>query len=305
MRRQHLARPNTALPLLLCWVLSAQAAEESRKPHDCIRLQYLGVCVWLVCYGPYCTTKTSPKWGHFNPDLVVSVTNGTVQGGIESGTAGSPHRQEGFGRGTNLSYRSAEAVGHPLAGMGYCPSAASALKPYYLSSLDTAAWDWSIPEVAYPESLVPGLREIGGWPLQSWGAVYPRSGWTLQPEEPKGAAINAQRVGDIVTRSGQPHLYLELESGGVFFSDNKLVWRPPEPLNENDARGGDWELVDPSADPGQCQTFGANDLATPAGWSAGKLSKTGDYVYTLWRPYACCEVKGTFLFDAAIPYPPP
>lgn len=291
--------------LLLVLHGPAASAAGATQPHDCVRFMYVGECAWLVC-APYCTVKWSEKYAHFAPDLVITVTNGTAQGGIEAGSPNSPHRagEQGFGRKANLSYRAAQAVGHPLADLGYCPSEAEPLQPYYASTLDTLAWDWSIPEILYPQSLVPGLREIGAWPLQSWGALYPRSGWALQAEEPKAAAIAAQRVGDLVTRSMEPHVYLELKSGGMFVADSKLVWRPAEGLSEDGPKGGDFELVSPSSDPGQCQTFGDNDLKSAKGWSADKLAKTGDYAYTLWRPYSCCKVKGIFLYDISIPYPP-
>lgn len=300
-----MSRLSAALAVVLAAIPPAASAAGATQPHDCVRFMYVGECAWLVC-APYCTVKWSEEYAHFAPDLVVTVTNGTLQGGIETGTPNSPHKEGflGFGRKTNLSYRSAQAVGHPLADVGYCPSEAEPAQPYYASTLDTTAWDWSIPETLYPESLVPGLREIGSWPLQSWGAVYPRAGWSLQAEEPKAAAIAAQRVGDFVTRSDQPHVYLELKSGGAFVDDGKLVWRPAEGLSEDGPKGGDFELVSPSSGPGQCQTFGDNDLKSGKGWSAGKLAKTGDYVYTLWRPYRCCKVKGIFLYDLAIPYPP-
>jgi integrating conjugative element protein (TIGR03756 family) len=287
------------------------APPPATRPHDCLRPAYLGQCFWLVCTPFGCDVETSAKLGHFTPDLVITVTNGTARGGIEVGSPGAPHRGggEGFGRNVNLSYRAAHAAGHPLARLGYCPSEAVPLQPYYLSTLDPIGWDWGIPEVLYPPAAVPGLREIGTWPVQSWGPVYPRSGWSLQAEEPKAAAIAAQRVGDIVTRALQPHIYLELASGGVFTAGGKLVWRPVEGLSESSALGGDFELGAPAPTPGLCQTFGQNDLPPPLGtsllgWSAGQLSPTGDYVYTLWRPYSCCEVKGTFLYDVAVPYPP-
>lgn len=285
---------------------AASAAGVATQPHDCVRPMYVGQCLWLVCTPFGCDVKTTAKVGHYAPDLIITVTNGTLQGGIETGSPGSPHRagEQGFGRKANLSYRSAQAIGHPLADIGYCPSEAQPAQPYYASTLDTLAWDFGIPEILYPESLVPGLREIGAWPLQSWGAVYPRSGWTLQPEEPKAAAIAAQRVGDFVTRGTEPHIYLELKSGGTFVDDGKLVWRPPRGLSEDDARGGDFELVSPDATPDQCQTFGHNDLTSARGWSAGRLAKTGDYAYTLWRPYSCCKIKGIYIGHIdLVPYP--
>lgn len=268
---------------------SAHAAE-----HDCFRFQYVGICYWLLCTPYGCSLKTSQKYGHYNPDLVVRVTNGSsAHGGIAPGSPASPHQTTGHGqRKDNLAYKDANANGHPLAGRLYCPSAAS-VQPYFQSDADTVAWRWSIPEVVYPQSLVPGLREIGSWPLNTWGAVYPRAGWITQTEDPKTAAVIAQRVGDIVTRNAQPHAYLELKSGGTFIENKKLTWRPPDPLTEGDSKTGDWEMLEPKASSSKCESFGQNDTASSiGGWSSGKASKSGDYSWTLWRPYSCCDVKG-------------
>jgi integrating conjugative element protein (TIGR03756 family) len=298
---------------------------------SCANVQPVGVCYWLVCTPFGCEVETSAKIGHYNPDLVVSATNGLGKnpwiemrgvlagletagtgaviasmggittalartGGITAGAAGSP------GQRRNLAFKEAQALGHPAAGQIYCPSAAQPYAPYYLSGLDAVGWRWEIPEVIYPESLVPGLREIGHWPLNTWGSVYPRSGWLIQGDEPKAAAVLAQRVGDLVTRSGSPRIYTPLDSGGVFVANGKLAWRPP-PLRETNARTGTWQRLAPT--PGaSCAVFGRNDLASPAGWSGGQLASNGDYAWTLWRPYACCEVKGTFLgYTDFTPFP--
>jgi len=97
-------------------------------------------------------------------------------------------------------FRETDVIGHPLsslsgvlAGTGYlCESETTSFYPYFLSGIDALSWRMEIPEMFYPASLIPGLREIGSWPLQTWGGVYPRTGWTTQAEEPKAAAINAQ-----------------------------------------------------------------------------------------------------------------
>ena len=116
--------------------------------------------------------------------------------------------------------------------------------------------------------------------------MYPRSGWLGQTDEPKAAAVAAQRVGDIVTRSSQPHVYWEVASDGTFESDNKLVWRP-QPLEEGNDKTGDWQM-----------------LAPVGGWAGGKLAADGNYAWTLWRPYSCCEIKGVFLGNIDVfPYP--
>jgi integrating conjugative element protein (TIGR03756 family) len=103
----------------------------------------------------------------------------------------------------------------------------------------------------YPASFIPGLREIGAWPLQTWGGVYPRTGWTVQAEEPKAAAINAQRAGDIVTRTVQTHLYLPIFDSS---SSDQKVW-PPGPLKETDHRTGTWQMLLPVAE-SSCGVFG-------------------------------------------------
>ena len=85
------------------------------------------------------------------------------------------------------------------------------------------------------------MREIGTWPLQTWGSVHPRTGWTTQAEEPKAAAINAQRAGDIVTRTGQTHIYIPISDSS---SSDQKVW-PPDPLKETDHRTGTWQMLMP------------------------------------------------------------
>lgn len=289
---------------------------------SCANVRPVGVCYWLVCTPLGCEVDTSVKVGHYNPDPVVSATNGLGKlpwtemrgvvagldnagtgavvtamggitaalartGGIAAGDAGTP------GRRRHLAYKEAQAVGHPAAGKIYCPSSAQAFQPYSLSGLDAVGWRWQIPEALYPESVAPGSREVGHWPANTWGSVYPRSGWLAQADGPKAAAVLAQRVGDLVTRSGSPRIYTPLDSGGAFYADGKLTWRAG-PLRETEARTGTWQMLAPTAS-SSCAVFGKNDLASLAGWSGGKLASNGDYAWTLWRPYACCEVRGIFL----------
>jgi len=171
--------------------------------------------------------------------------------------------------------------------------------------------------------------KVGHWPLQTWGGVYPRTGWTTQAEEPKAAALNAQRAGDIVTRTAQPHVYVALSGvsylhndvttildnwvrvgrGGLVnrwvpsFSGQK-VW-PPGPLLEGEPRTGTWQMLVPRLE-ARCRVFGTNDLASAAGWGGGRVDVGGDYAWNLWRPYQCCQRRGqVFLGDVNwIAYPP-
>jgi integrating conjugative element protein (TIGR03756 family) len=218
----------------------------------------------------------------------------------EGGQGNKDHR--------NLVFREADVIGHPVsslssivAGAGYlCNSQTISFFPYFQSGLDALSWRMEIPEMFYPASLIPGLREIGTWPLQTWGGVYPRTGWTTQAEEPKAAAINAQRAGDIVTRRGQPHIYVPITGGS---SSRQRVW-PPGPLIEDDPDTGEWQMLLPRAE-STCKVFGTNDLASFTGWGGGRVDAQGDYAWNLWRPYSCCRDRGIFLFNVDwINYPP-
>ncbi|MEQ9563281.1 MAG: TIGR03756 family integrating conjugative element protein [Woeseiaceae bacterium] len=291
----------------------------------CLQWMPVGLCVWLDCSLFSCSVQTSLKIGHYNPDLVVSSYNelgknpwteirqtlGIAQHAVANGILGSllnvtvdsaGNRSEGSAQSRdhrNLIFRETDAIGHPQQlfadlSFGYfCPSEAQPFTPYFQSAIDALAWRQEVPEIFYPASVIPGLRELGHWPANTWGGVFPRTGWTTQAEEPKGAALNAQRAGDIVTRTGQPHLYLPLEESS---SDDQRIW-PPGPLLEADARTGTWQMLLPEAESG-CAVFGENDLASLTGWGGDRVDAEGDYAWNLWRPYQCCERRGQlFLFS--------
>lgn len=302
---------------------------------SCMRWRPVGVCFWLRCSLSGCRVRTSIKVGHYNPDLVVSVYN-TLGGnpwtemraslGLAQRTAargllgsllavpvgGGANRSEGaVGRREhrNLLYREADAIGNPvpvlsssLARAGLlCTSQARGFAPYFLSGLDALAWRQPLAEALLPASLIPGQRELGRWPLHTWGSVYPRTGWATQSDEPKAAALIAQRVGDIVTRRGQGHIYRPLTGPGT---RRQRVW-PPGPLRERDRRSGLWQMLAPQSER-SCQVFGDSDLLARTSWGGGRVDPGGDYAWNLWRPYQCCRRRGQwFLRDVTwASYPP-
>ncbi len=299
----------------------------------CMQWMPIGTCFWLRCSLTGCSVRTSLKVGHYNPDLVVSSYNelggnpwveirktlGLAQKTAATGLLGSllpvpidsaGNRTEGSSDNRdhkNMIFRETDAIGHPIsslsgivAGVGMlCQTETTSFVPYFQSGLDALSWRQEVPEIFYPASSIPGLREIGTWPLQTWGGVHPRTGWTTQAEEPKAAAINAQRAGDIVTRMAQPHVYVPVTAS----SFGQKVWSPG-PLMEKDRSTGTWQMMVPRTET-SCDVFGTNDLATLTGWGGGKVDDAGDYVWTLWRPYKCCQRRGSFLFDIDwISYPP-
>ncbi len=300
-------------------------SKTSAATFACMQWTPIGLCFWLDCSFFGCRVKSSLKIGHYNPDLVVSSYNelgrnpwleirntlGRAQKSAARGLLGAllavpidsaGNRTEGTTNNRdhkNLLFRETDAIGHPqqavsgfLAGL-ICNSQSRPFVPYFLSGIDALSWRQVVPEIFYPASFIPGLRELGNWPLQTWGGVYPRTGWTTQAEEPKAAALIAQRAGDIVTRTGQPHVYRPLVGSP---RGNKRLW-PPGPLIETDRRTGTWQMLLPRTET-RCKVFGINDLASVTGWGGGRVDPEGDYVWNLWRPYKCCRRRGQFfLFD--------
>ena len=294
---------------------------------SCMQWRPIGVCFWLQCSFTGCSVNTSVKVGHYNPDLVVSSYNelggnpwveirailGLAQKAAVNGLLGSlsPVPIDSAGNRTegspgnrdhkNLVFRETDAIGHPLsslsgtaAGSGYlCQSQTTSFFPYFQSGIDALSWRQEVSEIFYPASFIPGLRELGTWPLQTWGGVYPRTGWTTQAEEPKAAAINAQRAGNIVTRTAQPHIYIPITSSS---SSSQQVW-PPGPLIENDHRTGTWQMLVPRSE-SSCAVFGLDDRLSLVGWGGGRVDSEGDYVWNLWRPYKCCNRNGTWFLGS-------
>lgn len=325
-----ISKKNTTFFLLLFLFSQVSVAEAktintldvvlSAKSASCINYKVIGLCFWLVCR-PKCKIKTTVKVGHYNPDMVISAYNGinnnpwteanaitstasksvlnmilSAVGGIGSDVEAGSNRGGTDQKEQELKFKAADGLGHPVASIpiGYrCPSQAKPFYPYFVSGVDALAWRLGIPEVIYPQALIPGLREVGHFPINTWGAIYPRSGFINQMSDPKTGAVIAQRVGDIVTRSGQPHVYSKLSGGG---GGGMKVWNPP-PLVETRSNTGKWQMLTPNME-NSCSVFGTNDIASIAGWGGGKQAASRNYAWTLWRPYSCCKKKrGKFLFS--------
>lgn len=305
------AAPITAQTISTADIVSAAASA------SCVDYRLTGICFWLRCGGNGCDVETSPRVGHHNPDLVVSAHNGAANnpwkeangitgkvsasaiGAILNASASVPAGSNRASTGDDLEtmkFKGSDAIGHPVASVSMpysCPSQATSFKPYFISGLDAIAWRLGVPESVYPEALVPGRREVGNFPANTWGSVYPRSGFISQTSDAKAAAVIAQRVGDIVTRTGQPHVYQSLSGRPSY---NGRIW-PPGPLKENTDKEGKWQMLTPEKSK-TCSVFGENDTTSLTGWDGGRQAETGNYAWTLWRPYECCERKGQkFLYS--------
>ena len=265
---------------------------------QCTRLQVIGVCIWILCV-PKCKITLKIRIGNFNPEALVEVSNPQ---GIER--VEDPRRSDTRNRNhNNLVYQDAFSLGHPLTGQIYCPSHADALTPYFHSLLDVPFWRWGIVDMFSTAAFVPGVREVGNWPSNTWGPLFPRVGWTIQHSAPKASGIIAQRVGDIITRDGQAHIYNGIPTTRIFLEDNKFTLAPAKGITENTDWYGWWQPLHPNLEHA-CLVFGEDDRATLSGWGGGRVSQSGEYAYALWRPYTCCErADGVLIIIDWILYP--
>ena len=288
---------------------------------SCLNWCFTGTCVWLRCTWFGCSIRTTPRYKHNNPDLVVTVYDelgedpwvemnawySTIQ--ILSAETilriltpirhiGGGHQKEGsFNVDESLRFKEASAYGHPMTtlsafvgGYALCPSEARPFFPYYLSGVDAAEWRFGLVEMTYLPWLLPGMRTVGrGGFFQQWGAVFPRTGFIKQKDDPKAGAVVAQRVGNIITGHKGAHLAASLR-GRTGFSK---TWLPGE-LIENDRSTGVWQMIKPKSE-SICYTFGENDVFSALPWSFGRTSDDNSYVYALWRNYECCRDRGRLI----------
>ncbi|WP_065947555.1 TIGR03756 family integrating conjugative element protein [Pseudomonas sp. 1 R 17] len=304
-KRRGLLSLATAIAILPCSALSFALDTVTIIPSvaspNCMDYQVVGACYWLRCTNFGCKVKTSTKVRHYVPDAVVSSYSSTGENPWTEVRAlsGPISQAKGGGSGTtndqhenNLSiFKNVDIIGHPgiaafnafASGSGYtCAGAGTPYVPYMLSTLDYIGWRHGIPESVYPQSLIPGMREIGSrLSLNLWGNVYPRSGFLHQVDDYKASAVMAQRAGDIVTRPGQVHVYQPLLA-----SPSPGYW-PAGELRESDPSTGKWQQLTPRLT-NACSVFP----------NAGPHTQAidGGYAWSLWRPYTCCKREGqTFL----------
>lgn len=261
---------------------------------SCTDYKAVGICYWLKCTYWKCSVKTSTKISHFIPEMVVSAYNHNKQSPwtemkwMNKGVMGGQH-QTPSKMYTQYTFKNADAIGHPgglilqmISSNGYtCESQTTSYMPYFLSSLDFFAWRFGMPEMFYPEAITPGRREVKENGDQ-WGNIYPRSGSVTQVHDYKAAAVIAQRVGDIVSRNGQAHIYFPATRRG-----GNGKWYPKE-VKEGDDNTHKWQMLSPKYEQ-SCSVFPSGGATDSYG---DKVSKTENYSWALWRPYACCKKQG-------------
>ena len=281
---------------------------------QCLHYRVFGLCYWLVCDGAICNIHSTLKVEHYLPDAVVSVyrqyqnnpwdyANRAVDtAAYQAGVTAVGMKLGGGNESTRSQYdqdthfKEVDIIGNPaisvfsVAKYGLIPaSLAKPFMPYYVSLADAYVWRSPLVEMTrYPANLLPGVHIVGSL-LNNWGSIYPRTGFILQPQDVKAAAVIAQRAADITTRSLQPHIYHPLPSGSCG-SDCTVV-----EVKENNT-DTQWQMIYPIVET-ECSVFGKNDLKQrhPWGSEAARASK-GDYVWVLWRRYhGCIPADGKYL----------
>lgn len=300
-RTRRLRRAGLAAILLTgatsSFALNTATIVSSALSPDCLEYRVTGICYWLYCTLTGCSVETSVKVRHYVPDAVVSSYSNTGENPwieVRAMSLPNPTAQAGGDGTTNedhennlAKFKNSDVIGHPgsavfsalAASFGYsCDGAGTAFTPYFLSTFDTLAWRYNVPEMVYPESLIPGMREIGTRTgLNLWGNVYPRGGFLHQTDDYKSGAVVAQRAGDLVTRRGQIHVYQPL------LARSRAGYWPAGALVEGDASTGKWQELTPTVSR-SCAVFPHGDTRVQA--------QQGDYAWALWRPYSCCERRG-------------
>ena len=253
----------------LCLLGASPAAAETFTSVDvatrslqssCLDWKIAGACLWLHCKFGRCRVITTPRIRHHLPDVVFAAYDQTgaspwreARAVLKHGAflqGGSFPTTEVSG-GHNLRFKEVDAIGHPFPwrqnvfDVPYlCRSQAKPLFPYFVSLLDHLEWRGGL-ESARVESITPGLREIGNWPLNSWGALFPRTGFVQQAEDAKAAAVAVQRAADIVLQSGQARVYVPFGYDGhrqVTHGDPRAADRPA-----CEQSGGVWHSAEPAS----------------------------------------------------------
>ena len=309
---------------------------------DCLDWKIEGACLWIQCDLFGCRIVPSPKISHRLPDLVVqsypdtgeppwnewrpiaqaaaSEASSSVQaftglqlgGGTRSGVGTRKHIDA-------LQFFETDVAGNPAIkladhfdGKLLCKSAAKPMEPYFLSVTDAAAWRTGEAERTRIESITPGMREVGFGAQYTWGPVFPRTGFVMQPDPTRAAAVMAVRAVDIVVNDASGHIGKSFKSGKAGYlkrgdakantrnkcEDTGGAWRTTretnycQPMVWRQVRGaardtGDhWQMITPQRS-SRCESFGGEK-------SPSDVSRDGCYAWQWWQRYTCCMKLGGF-----------
>ena len=278
---------------------------------SCISYRVSGMCYWLQCTPFGCYVRTSTQVEHYNPDVVMEVTNtdrlpmkwltgpmDSVTEGISSGMFGLSlgQRRKDDKAINTYQFHDVNEVGNPILPLynasvgsllgsvaGWCGSNVTPLRPYFSSKVDP---DWRL-SIAEALLTVPNLMKKVGTLSDQWAPLYPRTGAVVHSDLYRSSAAIAFRAGHITTRGSQPHIYSMLPTT----STGGKTWGPP-PLELDNKDTGKWQMNYPRGKRSGCYVFPEaerNNFETVA-------SDLDNYLWTFWRKYKCCSRRGSFLY---------
>ncbi|MCK4870241.1 MAG: TIGR03756 family integrating conjugative element protein [Gammaproteobacteria bacterium] len=271
---------------------------------SCIHYKVVGACFWFDWWDGFSSTL---KVDHYMPDTVVSVYNhngsdpwwyankiidpaahkaGQMEVRAEDGNEMKDSNEQSTSvRDTNDYFKEVDIIGNPAITLLdhlflLIPSTANPFVPYYSSMLDAIAWRSPLAEMFYPQSLIPGVDDVGSFPLNVWGNVYPRTGFINQLVDGKAAAVIAERSADIMTKSTQPHIYHKLTSD---CGSHCMAYKAKE-----NSKNILWQMIYPKNEK-KCVVFGANSSRNSKPWESDATKKgKGNYAWVMWRHYHGC-----------------
>jgi TraU protein len=250
--------------------------------------------------------------GLYNQAVGAYTTAGNLTNANGSGTVGSVGGGgSGGGTGCNYGNGSGDSGGECQGGSGggqqgngggadyLCPPGIMPFGLAFQSDLDSFFWRGLVPlESIYPAPWIPGVREVGDGLAQTWGNVWPRTGAIFQPHPVKGAAVFAQRVGDIISYPAQPHIYAPLQLD----TDPNYQFFGFQGIREHDEKHTLWQRVFPNPQ-SECAIFGTNDSIAIFGFGDGQNVNSRGTVWNAWRKQDCCKkaTGGAVVFLFSVP----
>lgn len=273
-------------------------------PH-CAHYEIRGLCFWANWQG----VNTTPYIEQYLPDVVVSVFNKAGdnpwteindtfdQAGkmAEKQIVSSiTHMNVGEGQHSldnvheqNVYFKEADVIGNPSLAvlpqnLGFLPSTATSLLPYYQSMLDAAAWR-GLPQVKTPlaeeaYAMIADIQHhVGTFPT-NWGGIYPHEGKIATTNDAKAAAVIAQRAADLITTTNPivfGHIYHPLPNQ---CSEECNA----SPIQENSSKT-QFQMIYP-IEKKRCDYFGKTlDFGDKA-----EAKTNGAYAWIVWRFYSGC-----------------
>lgn len=278
----------------------------------------VGLCFWVKYTWKGPRFLTTLKVDYYSPDAVVSVYNHNGANPwwyaneiIDKAAYKAAQAQVKSVYHTNMDdssesvssthdnndkFKEVDVIGNPgikiFDSLGvFIGSRSKIFMPYYQSMLDAIAWRSPLTEEFYPASYVPGMREVGSFPLNVWGNIYPRNGFINQPTASKAAAAIAMRAIDIATHFNQPHIYHNLYYGSC--GHHCQIYE----TKEND-KNTQFQMIYPKSE-SNAEVFGSNDLGQMSPWRSDAEQKgDGNYAWIMWRRYyGCIQSNAHFIGD--------